>query len=223
MSVTVNILHFPGTNCERETFHVFQRVGATPRLIFFHDVLANRDRIDTADILCIPGGFSFGDHVGAGAIAAQYLTTKLATQFSACRQRPMICICNGFQIAVRAGVFGTQVALVRNRDATFQHMADLEHCVVPGNPSPWLKGLGGETLKFPCGHGQGRFVFEDRSDWVMAMTYLPERNPNGSMECVAGITSNDGLVLGSMNHPERAYRDPRNMEIFRNGVRFAGI
>ncbi|HTU20755.1 MAG TPA: phosphoribosylformylglycinamidine synthase subunit PurQ [Gemmataceae bacterium] len=222
MSVTVNILYFPGTNCQRETAVAFERVGARPRLTFLTEVLVGRQRLDDADLLCLPGGFSFGDHAGAGTVAALHLTTRVADQLAACRKRPVLCICNGFQIAVRAGLFGPGVTLTVNERGTFYHVREQEHFVEPGNDSFWLDGLRGETLRFPCAHGEGRFLFEHLEGWKKALTYPPGRNPDSSMEGVAGITTPDGLVLGLMNHLERAPQHPFNLEILRNGVRWAG-
>src|SRR6266567_4853414 len=95
---TVNILYLPGTNCHAETVRAFKQVGAGTRLLFLSDVMMGVARLDDADILCIPGGFSFGDYLGAGAIAALVLKTKLAGQFRNCWDRPLLGICNGFQI-----------------------------------------------------------------------------------------------------------------------------
>lgn len=219
MTVTANILYFPGTNCQRETAVAFEQVGARTRQVFLSDALEGRARIDDADILCIPGGFSFGDHIASGVVAAKFLTTKLSDQLSACRKRPMICICNGFQIAVRAGLFGDGLALTVNDIGTFHHVARQQHNVVPQSGNVWLAGLDGQTLRFPCAHGEGRFVYTSRDGWRPALTYPEDANPDGSTENIAGITTPDGLILGLMDHPERARDDERNLEIFRNGVR----
>jgi phosphoribosylformylglycinamidine synthase len=216
---TVNVLYLPGTNCQAETLRAFRQAGATPRLVFLADLLAGRDRLDGADILCLPGGFSFGDHVAAGAAAGMLLRTTLKDQFRACLARPILCICNGFQIAVRAGCFGPGLALKTNSGATFHHDPDQPHQVVAGNNSPWLTGLADQTLRFPCAHGEGRFVYHTTDHWQPALRYPPHANPDGSTDDVAGITTPDGLVLGLMNHPERATDPEVRLAIFRNGVR----
>lgn len=221
MSATINILYLPGTNCHRETIAAFRQVGAKPRLLFLTDVLEGRDRLDSADILCLPGGFSFGDHVAAGRLAATYLQTKLALQLDACRARPILGICNGFQTAVRAGLFGPHVTMTLNESGTFRDVRNQPHAVVGSNRSMWLAGLADETLHFPCAHGEGRFIYRHTSGWLPALLYPPDENPDGSMGNVAGITTPDGLTFGLMNHPERARGRGRNIEIFRNGVRFA--
>lgn len=225
MKPTVNVLYLPGTNCHVETLRAFTYVGASPRLLFLSDVVSGVARLDDADILCVPGGFSFGDHLGAGAVVGVMLRTRLADQFQACRDRPMIGICNGFQILVRAGRFGPDVALKVNASGTFQNEPDQRHLVLSGNDSPWLAGLGGQTLTFPCAHGEGRFVYENRAsapEWHPAMRYPDDMNPDGSTEGIAGITSADGLAFGLMNHPERSADPDVRLAFFENGVRAVG-
>ncbi len=217
---SVNIVYFPGTNCQRETAVAFAKVGARPQQVFLTDILAGRARLDDADMLCIPGGFSFGDHIASGVVAAKFLNTRLADQLARCRERPLIAICNGFQIAVRAGIFGEGVALAHNAVGTFQHVARQPHYVLPETNCVWLSGLGGKTLQFPCAHGEGRFVFNQRETWRPALLYPQGENPDGTTDNITGIATPDGLALGLMNHPER-YRSDENLEIFAAGVRAA--
>jgi len=221
MKPIVNVVYLPGTNCQTETMRAFARVGGKPHLLFLTEVLSGAARLDDGDILCIPGGFSFGDHLGAGSIAALLLRTKLRSQLDACRDRLMLCICNGFQIAVRAGCFGPGIALETNECGTFRNVPEQPHLVATDNSSPWLTGLAGERLVFPCAHGEGRFVYERRGVWRSVLHYPRDANPDGSMDEIAGITSTDGLVFGLMNHPERAQDQHDNLTIFENGVRAA--
>lgn len=227
MKPTVNVIYLPGTNCHAETIRALTRAGATPRLVFLADVVSGAARLDDADILCIPGGFSFGDHLGAGAVAALMLRTRLAAQFRACADRPMIGICNGFQIILRAGRFGRDASLKVNDSGTFENRPGQRHVVADDNASPWLANLGGATLAFPCAHGEGRFVYEPQADsaaagWRTALRYPADENPDGSDAGIAGITSTDGLAFGLMNHPERS-RDPHTqVAFFENGVKAVG-
>lgn len=227
MRPTVNVLYLPGTNCHSETLRAFSRAGANPRLVFLADIISGSARLDDADILCLPGGFSFGDHVGAGAVAAMLLRTRLAEQFRACAERPMIGICNGFQIMLRAGRFGPGVALKPNDVGTFENRPHQRHVVAEGNDSPWLAGLGGTTMTFPCAHGEGRFVQDPAADsltpgWEVALRYPSGDNPDGSEAGIAGITSKDGLAFGLMNHPERAIDPDTQLAFFANGVKALG-
>lgn len=225
MKPTVNVLYLPGTNCHTETLRAFRHVGAQPRLTFLNDLLAGNARLDDADILCLPGGFSFGDHIAAGTIAALILRTQLADQFHHAQTRPMLCICNGFQIALRAGCFGTHTALQTNHTGTFHDQPHQPHHIATDNPSPWLTGLAGTTLHFPCAHGEGRFTYRNpthpQPDWQPALHYPPDHNPDGSADHIAGITTPDGLTLGLMNHPERALDPHTRHAFFHNGVHAA--
>jgi phosphoribosylformylglycinamidine synthase subunit PurQ / glutaminase len=220
MRPTVNVLYLPGTNSQVETVRAFERVGARTRLVFAADVVGDRARLDDADILCIPGGFANGDHLGAGSVAGLLLRTALGRQMDACRQRLMLSICNGFQISVRAGWFGTGVALATNDSGTFRNVPDQPH-LVTDTPSPWLTGLAGTRLVFPCAHGEGRFLHNGPGSWQVALRYPAGANPDGSTDDIAGIVTADGLGFGLMNHPERAADDAANLEIFANGVRAA--
>ncbi|WP_409496868.1 phosphoribosylformylglycinamidine synthase subunit PurQ [Amycolatopsis sp. cmx-11-12] len=224
MTVTVNVLHFPGTNCQDETMRAFAQVGAAPRLRYIADLMAGDERLDDADILCIPGGFSFGDHLRGGLIAALALRTQLSTQFRSCRARPMIGICNGFQIAVHAGCFGTDVALRTNRQGTFFDEPSAEHVVEDVAGDVWLAGLDGQSLTFPLAHGEGRFECPDPAGgehWRPALRYAKGAEVDGSAGAIAGITSTDGLTFGLMNHPERATDPAVRLAFFENGVRAA--
>jgi phosphoribosylformylglycinamidine synthase len=227
MKPTVNVLYLPGTNCHAETIRAFARAGARPQLVFLADIVSGVARLDDADILCIPGGFSFGDHLGAGAVAALILRTRLAEQFRACGDRPMIGICNGFQIILRAGRFGSGVSLKVNDSGTFDNLPLQRHVVADDNSSLWLTGLAGATLTFPCAHGEGRFVCKPRAattsdEWRTAMHYPTNENPDGSSADIAGITSTDGLAFGLMNHPERAIDPQTQIAFFENGVKAVG-
>jgi phosphoribosylformylglycinamidine (FGAM) synthase-like amidotransferase family enzyme len=218
VSVKVNILYLPGTNCQRETAFAFSKVGADPRYVLLNDLLAGRDELGGADIVCLPGGFSSGDDTGAGNVAAWILRTKLADELRAAASRPMLCVCNGFQIGIRAGLFG-DATLTVNSSATFYDEPKQRHLVADDNDSPWLAGLGGQTLAFPCAHGEGRFIPHSDEGWKRALTYPADRNPDGSTDDIAGVTSPDGMILGMMNHPERAAaQSPEVLTLFENAV-----
>lgn len=220
----VNILYTPGTNSHKETAAAFRRVGAQPDVVMMSQIISGERRLDDADLLCIPGGFAYGDHLGAGAMAGQLLRRRVDDQLKSACTKPVIAICNGFQIAVRAGLFGSDVALTVNAGGTFLNDMHQRHIVADDVDSVWLHGMGGRTLRFPCAHGEGRFVYNSSSTgraWRTALRYPSDANPDGSMDDIAGISSPDGLVLGLMDHPERALDQPGTMDIFANGVQAA--
>jgi phosphoribosylformylglycinamidine (FGAM) synthase-like amidotransferase family enzyme len=216
----VNVLYAPGTNSHKETIYAFERVGARAQLLMLSDVLGGERRLDEGDALCIPGGFSYGDHMGAGTLAGRFLQLKLSDQLASAARKPIIAICNGFQTAVRAGLFGEGVALTVNEAGTFRNIIRQPH-IVEDSSCVWLQGMAGQTLRFPCAHGEGRFVFRDKVGWEAALRYPDGQNPDGSADDIAGITSPDGLVLGLMDHPERLLDEPGTLDIFANGVKAA--
>jgi phosphoribosylformylglycinamidine synthase subunit PurQ / glutaminase len=217
MRPRVNILYAPGTNCQRETATAFRHAGADAAIVPLAELLTGTKRLQDADIVCFPGGFAFGDHTGAGNVAAWFLRVRLADQLAACRERPLMAICNGFQIAARAGLFG-DISLTVNENGTFYDEASQRHIVTDSSSSPWLNNLLGASLCFPCAHGEGRFLYSGRGDWQPALFYPDAENPDGSIENIAGITSANGLALGIMDHPERAFRDPNVLRLFENAV-----
>ncbi|MBF0136942.1 MAG: phosphoribosylformylglycinamidine synthase subunit PurQ [Magnetococcus sp. DMHC-1] len=218
--IRVNIAFFPGTNSHREAALAFSRAGATPHLTSVQSVMTGQSRLDDADIICLPGGFSYGDHVRSGLVAAHTLLAHDPGLTDRLRQKPVLCICNGFQIAMELGLFGREVVLGRNIRGTFLDRPRQPHQVLEGHGTFWLQGLDDEILHFPCAHGEGRLIFSrhQQDDWRPVLRYPRATNPDGSQEDIAGITSRNGFVLGMMDHPERAWRDEKNMTIFRNAV-----
>lgn len=215
---TVGVLYSPGTNSHVETMYAFDRAGADARLVFMSDLRRGTDRLDGFDIVCIPGGFAYGDHLGGGTLTGLSLREALADQVEAIRAKPLLAICNGFQIGLRAGLFGAGLTLTVNANGTFQNIQRQPHLVDPAAETPWLTGLSDEPIRFPCAHGEGRFVYESTDGWRPALRYPADENPDGSMDDIAGIVSADGTVFGLMDHPERAPDDDRAMQIFVNGV-----
>lgn len=225
--VVVNVLYAPGTNSHTETLWAFSRVGADARLLLLREVLNGDAQLDNGDVMCIPGGFSFGDHMGAGSLEGQLLKHRLSEQFARVVQKPLLAICNGFQITMRAGVFGDGVTLLPNACGTFRNIMKQAHDVEQSTNSIWLKGLEGQRLYFSCAHGEGRLYVEDKdasvAAWHAALRYPEGQNPDGSQENIGGISTNNGMCLGLMDHPERMLDDEANLEIFRNGVRYAKV
>jgi phosphoribosylformylglycinamidine synthase len=222
----VSVLYCPGTNCEQETLAAFQLAGARAKLLFLADLLKKKARITDCDLFCVPGGFSFGDYIKEGIIAAIMLEDFIPALVEA--KIPSIWICNGCQIGGRLRVFGQSITLTRNLSGVFMSRP-VEHLVLPSN-SIWTKGLEEQTLAFPSAHGGGYVVCEE---WVgialpnrrgsmgnqkqlrVPMIYKSQ-SPNGGP--IAAISSENGLALGIMDHPERPYGNEDGQKIFRNGL-----
>ena len=208
-----------GINADLELIEAFSRAGARTRRVHVNDLLADPRLLDDARILAFPGGFSYGDHVGSGLVLAHRLRVlrEALDRFRA-SQGLILGICNGFQVLVKMGIlpdlagsWEQEVSLVHNASGLFEDgwvTARFE----PGNTSPWLANLTGVDL--PIRHGEGRFVAPPQvveqleADDLVALRY-ENRNPNGSVNDIAGITDRTGMVLGMMPHPE-AFLSPHN-------------
>ena len=205
-----------GLNTEDETKAAFEQVGATAEIVHLNDVIANPSVLKNAQIIIFAGGFSFGDHTGAGKAYANKVKHHLgnALQEFLARDTLLAGICNGFQIITSAGILPG--ALIANETPRYSaRWVDLK----VENDSPWLTGI--STISVPIAHGEGKYYAPPdmleklKSKNAIALRYaegetsthfgLPA-NPNGSLEGIAGITGYDGRVLGLMPHPERAIR-----------------
>jgi phosphoribosylformylglycinamidine (FGAM) synthase-like amidotransferase family enzyme len=211
MSKKAFILYAPGTNCEVETMEALKLAGANPLLVFLADIISGKIEITDCDIFCIPGGFSYGDHVDTGIIVGILIRDFIPKLLE--KKIPIIAICNGFQILMRSGtVFGNNVTLTRNASNVFcsrpiLHKVEATNCI-------WTKGLDGKSLQFPSAHGGGRVIGTDINN--VAMIYEGV-SPNGGT--IAALTNDSGIVFGIMDHPERPYGNPDGLLIFENCIK----
>ncbi len=205
-----------GLNTEDETKAVFESVGATADIVHINDLIAKPSLLKKAQIVVMPGGFSYGDDTGSGKAYGNRLKQHLGEAIEEFLKRDtlMIGICNGFQIITNAGL--VPGALLTNDSGRYScRWVDLE---VTGE-SPWLKGI--KTLSVPVAHGEGNYyappetIAQLKKDGAIALKYTEGEtakhfktpaNPNGALENIAGVTSHNGRVLGLMPHPERAVR-----------------
>ncbi len=219
-----------GINCDRELAEAFELAGATSVSIHLNRLMEDPTILDGFDLVGLPGGFSYGDAVAAGRIAAQLFRSGLHGALRAAIDRgvPMIAPCNGFQIAVQVGLLPgpahgedssadpprPTVALADNDSARFiDRWVGIE---VPSDTRCiWTKNLSlnDASSVLPIAHGEGRFVpsssgqlEELASNGQIAVRYRAGDNPNGSAGDVAGICDSTGLVFGLMPHPERYTR-----------------
>lgn len=209
----VFIPYFPGTNCEEETMQAFRNAGGKPELLFLNDLLKGKKRIIDCDAVCFPGGFSFGDYADTGIIAATLIREFIPQLVES--EIPTIGICNGFQVLMRAGVFGEGVTLTTNDSGTFCSRP-IKHCVIEYAGCVWTEGLDDKILTFPSAHGGGKVVCQTTPR--VTLMYEGE-SPNGGF--IAGICSKNGLIMGLMDHPERPPDSEDGQLIFRNGIKAA--
>ncbi|MBN1911557.1 MAG: phosphoribosylformylglycinamidine synthase I [Pirellulales bacterium] len=225
----VLILRAPGTNCDRETMFAFEKAGAKAERLHVNRVLEDPAVIERFQILCLPGGFSYGDDVAAGRILGNQIQHHLADTMTAFKDagKLILGICNGFQILIKSGVLlepdadeGLPATLTWNDSGRFEdRWVELG---VEGDKCVFLRGI--QRMYLPVAHAEGKFVTRsaqvlDRLDTagqlVLRYRRLPggtaggngsvpfPDNPNGSMGDVAGVCDSTGRVLGLMPHPER--------------------
>lgn len=223
------VLHAAGTNRDPDACTALELAGAAPEIVHVNALRSGERRLGDYAMLVIPGGFSYADALGAGRLfaldLASYFADEVATFVAA--GKPVIGICNGFQVLVKAGILPGTPTLVGSdggRVATLAHNENGRfECrwttmAAPASVCVWTKGLGG-ALSCPIAHGEGRFLVDSdstlerlRATGQLALLYaddegLPARgsypaNPNGSVADIAGICNAAGNVLGLMPHPE---------------------
>ena len=202
------VVVFPGTWSDRDCGHVVEHVLGADLVYLWHK---DRD-LRGADCVILPGGFSYGDYLRAGAIARFSPVMESVAEFAA-RGGLVWGICNGFQVLCEAGLLPG--ALVRNACLEFRCEWSHLRCERPG--TPFTAGLrDGQIIRVPISHGEGNYTadpstldaLERRGQVVFRYCdergeATPEANPNGSQRAIAGIVSERGNVLGMMPHPER--------------------
>lgn len=213
------VLTGDGINCESETALAFTELGIQAEIIHISDLIEKKEKLHEAQILALPGGFSFGDEIGSGQILALKLKYALGMELKKFveEKKLVIGICNGFQALVRLGLlpkpFTTRsMTLTHNRQGHFiNRWVELE---VPTSGCVWTKELRGEKINLPIRHGEGRIVFKGSEEEQLlsyktlstngqvALNYTDD--VNGSYARIAGVCDPSGLIFGLMPHPETA-------------------
>lgn len=220
------IIRTAGTNCDYELKSAFEMCGAEAERIHINELIANKNKILSYDILAVPGGFSYGDDIASGKILSNEIKNKLGDNVKkfALSGKPIIGICNGFQILAKMGLLPKpekfeQISTLSYNDSnkfecrwvylkTEKKQGDTK-CI-------WTKGIP-DVISLPVAHGEGKFIadekvlkeIEEKSQVVFrycdkdgSRTQYP-KDPNGSMNAIAGICNEKGNVFGLMPHPER--------------------
>lgn len=195
------VITFPGSNCDRDLATAFEQAGAEVVRVWHKDTALP----EGTDIVGIPGGFSFGDYLRCGAIAARSPIGK-AVVAHAGRGGHVLGICNGFQVLVEMGLLPG--ALLRN--ANLKYICRTVGLRVETSDSAFTAGYAqGAELQVPIAHHDGNYMADAETlarlegEGRVAFRYLV--NPNGSMSDIAGVLSENRRVLGMMPHPERAF------------------
>ncbi len=224
------VITAPGINCDLELCAAFSAAGAKPHSELLQTLMRTPSMIEAYDLIGLPGGFSYGDDIAAGRIMGALIAKSIypALRDAVLRGVPMICPCNGFQIAVQSGLLPgpsgscdlwpesaapATVALANNVSACFTDR--WTHVEIPRDTvCIWTKGIDVEAPNdvLPSAHGEGRFVATPavverlEAAGQVALRYAASDNFNGSVGAIAGMCDPSGLIFGLMPHPERATR-----------------
>jgi phosphoribosylformylglycinamidine synthase len=232
--IKVCVLRVGGTNCDAETKRAFEELGVQAEILHINELVKRRSLLEY-HVLVFPGGFAYGDYVRAGAIWAKWMLAKSGRELKAFidENRPILGICNGFQVLVEAGLLPgfdgmapyPEAALATNfppgyncRWVYLKHENDGK-CIFT------LKIPRGKVLRIPVAHSEGRFMFaKEKEKQLLERLYENNQlvlrycnkngeyaegsfpaNPNGSFHDIAGICNPEGTIFGLMPHPERAF------------------
>ncbi|MET0395646.1 MAG: phosphoribosylformylglycinamidine synthase subunit PurQ [Longimicrobiaceae bacterium] len=208
----LGVVTFPGSNCDYDCYKAIEEGLGAEAVYLWH----KEHDLRGVDAVFLPGGFSYGDYLRAGAIASLSPIMREVAAFAEAGG-PVAGICNGFQILCEAGLLPG--ALIRNRSLKFASRA--VHLRVESADTPFTSAYEpGQLLRIPIAHGEGCYIAEPdvlaalEAEGRVAFRYVdaagletPEANPNGSLNNVAGVVNERGNVLGMMPHPERAVSD----------------
>lgn len=202
-----SVIVFPGSNCDRDAAVALQATGVAPAMVWHGD-----SELPKSDLIVLPGGFSYGDYLRSGAMAAHSPVMREVIA-RAGAGTPVLGICNGFQVLTEAGLLPG----VLMRNSTLKFICKDVHLRVERNDSIYThRYRRGEVVRFPIAHKDGSYFADDQTlqrlegDGLVAFRYsdpsgavTPDANPNGSRNNIAGIYNKSGTVLGLMPHPER--------------------
>lgn len=206
--MTVNVVRFPGSNCDEDVFNVFKNVLNAATEYVWH----TESKLKNPHLVVLPGGFSHGDYLRAGAMA-KISPIVPAIQSFAKEGGLVLGICNGFQILTEIGLLPG--ALLRNKNQQF--ICDWINLKVENNKTPFTSLYkDGAVIRMPIAHGEGRYFIDEsgleslkKNNQILfryvspAGRFTEESNVNGSLDSIAGISNPAGNVLGLMPHPER--------------------
>lgn len=221
--VKILILRGPGTNCDVETAFAFQQAGAITSLVHISQLIRREQQLKDYQIMVIPGGFTYGDDLGAGKVLANELSLKLGQDVSRFIEsgRLIMGICNGFQVLVKAGILPGPVSARRQTLTLTTNDSGRFECrwvhLVANKKSSCVFTRGIERLYLPVAHGEGKVIADAEAlvNLDVALSYTDAdgnaadgypHNPNGSVNNIAGICDSTGRIFALMPHPERHIR-----------------
>ncbi len=242
------VLRTAGTNCDYETVHALKLAGFKAETRHVNELICGEKKLSDYQLLVLPGGFSHGDYLGSGKILAVKLAVKLKDQLADFINSGnlVLGICNGFQTLVKAGIlpgfngnYSEQLTTLTFNDSG--HFQDEWITMKNANKGKCIFTKGIETIFCPINHGEGKFIPSGKE--VLQRLYDNDqivfkykgKNPNGSVDDVAGICDETGRVMGLMPHPEKNFTSMNNplstriempeegegLKIFRNAFDYA--
>ena len=194
----IGVIRFPGSNCDRDVYIVLESLNLNPKYIWW-----NNEKLTDFDGIVIPGGFSYGDYLRAGAIAS--ITPVVdGIKNLVKEEKPVLGICNGAQILGEIGLIPG--VFITNENLKFNcEWVDLK---VKTNRTPFTKNFNkNDIVKIPIAHAEGRFYTENLDllkDQGQIVLQFKDKNPNGSIEKITSVCDESGFVCAMMPHPERA-------------------
>jgi phosphoribosylformylglycinamidine synthase subunit PurQ / glutaminase len=230
--IKVCVMRVGGTNCDAETQRAFQELGVQAETVHVNELIKRRNLLDYS-VLVFPGGFSFGDYVRSGVIFARHLSAKLGKEMETFidEGRPILGICNGFQILVEYGLLPGFEGISEYPEASLANNSQGYKCrwtylknENKGKCAFTSKIPQNKVLRMPIAHGEGRLLFPKEKEEALLKKLIDEdmlvfrycteegevadgkypANPNGSFYDIAGICNREGNIFGLMPHPERA-------------------
>ncbi|MEO0530873.1 MAG: phosphoribosylformylglycinamidine synthase subunit PurQ [Planctomycetota bacterium] len=219
----VLVLRSPGANCDEETAEAFRLAGALPERVHVNRLLENPQLLEDYQVLCVPGGFSYGDDIGAGRVLGNQLRLKLSEPLDRFKEAGNLAlgICNGLQVLLKTGLLdleddaGPRASLTWNDHGRYE--ARWVHTTATPGDCVFLQDI--ERIELPIAHAEGKIAVRDdaaldalASAGRIVLRYTDSTggepdgfpaNPNGSAGHAAGLTDATGRVLGLMPHPER--------------------
>lgn len=206
--INFGVVVFPGSNCDHDVYDVLKRHFKQNVFYLWH----KNNSLENSDVVILPGGFSYGDYLRSGAIARHSPIMNQVIQFAK-SGRPVIGICNGFQILLESGLLPG--AMLRNDKLRF--VCDFVYLKAINPTSMFTSCCKDKTLKIPIAHNEGNYYVDDpilnelEVNQQILLRYCsadgqitPEHNPNGSRDNIAGVMNKQGNIFGLMPHPERA-------------------
>jgi phosphoribosylformylglycinamidine synthase subunit PurQ / glutaminase len=198
--VKVGVIVFPGSNCDRDMYHVLSDVFKIDTEFFWHE----KNLPKNIDAVILPGGFSYGDRLRAGIIAAHSPIISDIKKLAS-RGIPILGVCNGFQILVESGLLPG--VLMKNNSLNF--MCEWINLIVENNKTPFTNKLKlHQKIPIPIANGEGRYFADEQTIKLLKknnqIVFRYEKDVNGSTQRIAGICNKNGNVVGMMPHPERA-------------------